>query len=375
MDRQVRDGLGMSVIDTPPPTADAPTMPFALQRLGTVMRANPDDPREAWGVLNPGGVRGPDGDYYLFPRLVAEGNFSRIGRARVLFDSAGDPTGVERLGCALEPREPYECSTQSGGVEDPRVTYLRPLGLYAMTYTAYAAHRPRIALAVSPDLVEWQRLGLIQYTSKPGALDLNNCINKDGMIFPDVVADPLGRPALALIHRPTPGLSQLADGNHAAPGVRLPEAIWISYAPLDEARADLRKLTHVGGHRVLLAPLADWEAIKIGGGAPPVRLSYGWLLLYHGVSVDRIQAGDHRRYCAGAAILDLDDPTVVLYRSSCPILEPETGFETDGVVPNVVFPTAADQRGPDRLDVYYGAADTAVGVARMTIPPTLPTPE
>ena len=78
-----------------------------LERLGIVMEPDLGDPREAWGVLNPAAARGADGELYLFPRLVAEGNYSRIGRARVLFDD-GAPVGVERLGLALEPEEDWE---------------------------------------------------------------------------------------------------------------------------------------------------------------------------------------------------------------------------------------------------------------------------
>src|SRR5215472_7285325 len=151
-------GVGRGMITTP-------AIPFQLERLGIVMEPDPDDPREAWGVLNPGGCRGPDGAYYLFPRLVAEGNFSRIGRARVLFDDAGDPRRVERLGVVLEPQARYELSRQGGGVEDPRVTYLASLSLYVMTYTAYRAPRPRIALAVSSDLIAWRRLGPLRYAT------------------------------------------------------------------------------------------------------------------------------------------------------------------------------------------------------------------
>jgi hypothetical protein len=79
-------------------------MPFQLQRLGIVMEGDPRNAHEAGGVLNPGGARGPDGQLYLFPRLVAQGNFSRIGIARVRFNEDGDPIGVERLGIALNPK-------------------------------------------------------------------------------------------------------------------------------------------------------------------------------------------------------------------------------------------------------------------------------
>ena len=76
---------------------------FMLKRMGMIMEPESGNPREIEGVLNPAAVRGPDGELYLFPRLVARGNYSRIGIARVRFNEAGDPFGVERLGIALEP--------------------------------------------------------------------------------------------------------------------------------------------------------------------------------------------------------------------------------------------------------------------------------
>jgi predicted GH43/DUF377 family glycosyl hydrolase len=324
------------------------------------MTPDRDDPREAWGVLNPGGASGPDGAYYLFPRLVAEGNFSRIGRARVLFDRTGTPSGVERLGVVLEPREPYEVTRLGGGVEDPRVTYLRPLGRYVMLYTAYTAHRPRIALAVSRDLVAWERLGPLRFVTRPDEVDLTECNNKDGLLFPDVVPDPQGRPSVAIIHRPTlpaPRQETASPMQEPARGLGHRETIWISFAPLDDAAVDIHHLTLVHEHRVLMAPEADWENVKLGVSDGPTA------------------SGTLKRYCAGAAVLALDNPTTVLYRSPRPILEPELTYETQGIVPRVVFPTATDLRADGHLDVYYGAADSVIGAARMAIPAHLPPQE
>ncbi len=352
-------------------------LPFQMERLGIIMRAQPDNPWEAWGVLNPGGTRGPEGAYHLFPRLVAEGNFSRIGRGTVVFDQGGDPVAVERRGWAIEPREPYELTAAGGGVEDPRVTYVQPLQRYVMTYTAYTPGHPRVALSISSDLLHWTRLGLLHFASEPGVPDLNAdaIANKDALVFPEAVPDPHGRPAVAIIHRPT--LPRILPHDTERGGIaaerQLPaESIWISYVPLGTAQADIHRLTTVHDHRVLLAPRAGWESLKVGGGAPPVRLPYGWLLIYHGVSADLHNGEIRCRYSAGAAILSLDDPTHVLYRSADAILEPELPEELQGTVPEVVFPTATDLRAGNRLDVYYGAADSAIGVARLTIPPTLP---
>src|SRR5271156_5037585 len=117
---------------------------FQMERLGMMMEPEPGNPFEVEGVLNPAGVRGPDGHFYLFPRLVAKGNYSRIGIARVNFNEAGNPTGVERLGLALEPKADYERRPNgAGGCEDPRVTFVEAIQQYAMTSPAYSSAGPR----------------------------------------------------------------------------------------------------------------------------------------------------------------------------------------------------------------------------------------
>src|ERR1035437_7820198 len=104
---------------------------FKLQRVGLVMEPKPGNPQEIEGVLNPAAARGLEGPLYLFPRLVGLGNYSRIGIARVRFNGAGAPAGVERLGTALEPEAPYERRPDgSGGGEDPRSTFVEPLRGY-----------------------------------------------------------------------------------------------------------------------------------------------------------------------------------------------------------------------------------------------------
>ena len=112
---------------------------FKLKRMGMIMEPRPGDPNEVEGVLNPAAIRGKDGQLYLFPRLVGRGNYSRIGVARVLFDRAGDPTGVERMGIALKPEADYEVHEGGGGCEDPRIAYVDPL----QHYLAYGWHEGR----------------------------------------------------------------------------------------------------------------------------------------------------------------------------------------------------------------------------------------
>src|SRR5919205_1595118 len=333
--------------------------PWPLQRLGIVMEPDPADRREAEGVLTPAVTRGPDGQLYLLPRLVAPGNYSRIGLARVIFDRHDTPVGVERLGMALEPQEPYELNSETGGgVEDPRVTYLAAQDLYVMTYTAYGPNGPRIAAAVSRDLVQWHRTGLVEFAPLHG-LDLARVDNKDAVLFPEPIPAPDGRLALGLIHRPVFPRAWLA-AESTLPGR---PSIWLSYAPLDEIAAG--KGMVFGQHHMLATPQQRWERLKVGGGAPPVRVDDGWLLVYHGVDGHIVEGREQRGpYHAGVLLLDGQDPRQVCYRSAQSILAPRMEEECEGVVPQVVFPTGVDTWADGTLDVYYGMADSRIGVAR-----------
>ena len=346
--------------------------PYRLDRLGVVMEPDPEDPREAWGVLNPGSARGRDGDLYLLPRLVAEGNFSRVGRARVLLED-GVPVGVERLGVVLEPDEVWERNARTAGVEDPRITYVASLDLYVMAYAAYGPLGPRIALATSRDLTRWERLGPVAFAYEPALrADLNLYDNKDGALFPERVRAPSGDEAYALLHRPTWDVPGTAPGSGAfkPAGVDDPRpGIWVSFALAREVERDVRALARLGEHREVALSEQPWEELKIGAGPPPIRTPDGWLLLYHGVSGQLVPGRDHQpavRYCAGAMVLDLADVTRVTARSPDPLLVPETDYERRGTVNDVVFPTALDGRDDGTADVYYGMADSRIGVARLS---------
>ncbi len=356
--------------------ADSQTaIPFALRRLGRLMTPDPTDPHEREGVLNPAAARGPDGALYLFPRVVALGDYSRIALARVTFDAAGDPSGVERLGYALEPETPYEVDrdTGVGGCEDPRVTFIEPLGLYVMAYVGFGPHGSRVALAVSENLRSWRRLGPVTYEPTPDpayGVDFNSYQDKDAALFPRTVVAPDGRESLALLHRPSYDAARrprgLSDARHR---------IWISYRALDDVRRDLGALTRWRQHHVLTGPRYPWEEAWIGGGAPPQLTPLGWLIVYHGVEQRPARFRGERKpvtYRAGALIVDVRDPRRVLYRSPEPILSPETRDELTGVAADTVFPTGLDDRGHGRVDVYYGMADTCVGVASLRLPDRLP---
>lgn len=354
---------------------------FQMQRLGLVMEPEPGNPLEAEGVLNPAAARGPDGQLYLFPRLVARGNYSRIGIARVRFDQAGDPAGVERLGVALEPEADYERRPKGGGgCEDPRITFVEALKRYVMAYTAFSPEGPRIALALSEDLFHWQRLGLATFLPC-GDVALDGVDDKDASVFPVPIPNPFGQPAMALLHRPLfprtrPEETVLEPASRPVDLDR--ESIWISYCSMSKDVSEPYHLGHFSSHHRLAAPVAPWERLKIGSGTPPILTRHGWLVIYHGVREVAKPGAGGSKLCYSAGVLVLSDvhPRFIRYRSPEPVLTPELPQERIGTVADVVFPTGIDRRddlgSPDRLDVYYGMADNRIGVARLDIPAALP---
>jgi predicted GH43/DUF377 family glycosyl hydrolase len=347
--------------------------PYRMERVGVLMTADPADPLEAWGVLNPASARDRDGTLFLFPRLVADGNVSRVGRARVLFDESGAPCGVERLGVVLEPTESWERNALGGGVEDPRITFVPSLDRYLMAYTAYGPMGPRVAVAASRDLIVWERLGPVSYTYDPGlGVDFQLIPNKDAMFFPEAVPGPDGVPSYAMLHRPMWDLSWIreGEGEPLPHGVTDPRpGIWVSYVPASVVQADIRALTHVAQHRLVALSEQPWESLKIGAGTVPMRVPEGWMFLFHGVDGHFVRdtvLQPKVRYAAGAIILDAEDPSRVVSRSTDPLLQPEVAGELDGIVPNVVFPTALEPIDDDHAFVFYGMADSRIGVARLS---------
>lgn len=353
---------------------------FKLERLGTIMQPEPGNEMEAEGVLNPAAVRGKDGHLYLFPRMVAKGNYSRIGIARVKFNDAGDPCEVERIGIALEPETDYEKHANGGGCEDPRVVYAEPLGHYVMNYVALGPDGPRIAIARSNDLMNWERVGLAQFAPFED-IKFDGVDNKDSSAFPCLIPNPDGDMQLGILHRPIfPGTSpEELRGAKADRDIDIHcESIWVSYCPFDLSMHKPKKNANFTSHRCLANPQAAWENLKIGCGTPPVMTDLGWMIIYHGVHEAEHDDDKKKRliYSAGVMVMDKDDPCKVLYRSPKPIMRPQRKDEEVGTVANVVFPTGIDRRDdigqPDRFDIYYGMADDRIGVARLEIPGELP---
>jgi predicted GH43/DUF377 family glycosyl hydrolase len=277
-----------------------------------------DLPYPANAIFNPGAAQ-VGAESLLLVRVEDLRGISQLHVARSVdgvTDWRFDPAPL----LASEPdRHPEEI----WGCEDPRLTWLLERAEWAITYTAYSRLGPLVSLATTTDFRSVRRLGPVMPPE-----------DKDAALFSRRLA---GR--WAMIHRPTP----LRGGAH----------MWISYSP------DLR---HWGDHGLLLEARdgAWWDAGKIGLGPPPIETPDGWLVLYHGA---HLTAGGPI-YRVGFALLDLEDPTIVLRRSNGWAFGPREPYERDGDVDHVVFPCGwiVDELR-DEVRMYYGAADTRIGLA------------
>jgi beta-1,2-mannobiose phosphorylase / 1,2-beta-oligomannan phosphorylase len=201
--------------------------------------------------------------------------------------------------------------TETKGVEDPRLTWID--GKWHMLYTAWSPLGIQVAMASTPDFLTWQRHGIVL----PGP------DNKDAALFPEKVG---GR--YVMFHR-------------------VPPSIWLAYSD---------DLLHWGDYRKIMDPRPGcWDDLKIGAGGPPLKTDQGWLVIYHGVSKERV-------YRLGVALLDLEDPAKVINWPADHILQPEEPWELVGDVPNVVF-TCGTAELDDKYFVYYGGADKVIAVA------------
>ncbi|MFC0236560.1 BtaManbiosPhlase [Fictibacillus phosphorivorans] len=206
------------------------------------------------------------------------------------------------------------------GIEDPRVTQIGDT--YYIYYSAVSAAGVGEALVSTKNFQQVEHHGMIFCPE-----------NKDVLIFPEKING-----LYYALHRPVPK----STGS--------PE-IWI---------AESTNLLHWGNHKHLIGLREDmWDNGRIGGGAVPIKTEHGWLELYHGASKED-------RYCMGAVLLDLENPSKVIARSETPILEPEADYEVDGFFGNVVFSCGVLVEG-DVVKMYYGVADTSMACAELSL--------
>jgi predicted GH43/DUF377 family glycosyl hydrolase/glycosyltransferase involved in cell wall biosynthesis len=208
------------------------------------------------------------------------------------------------------------------GIEDARITRIGDV--FHITYVAVSRLGITTARMTTKDFRTFERHGTIMHPDQ-----------KDVVLFPEQV----GGSYLAMT-RPMPGSFGRVLG------------IWV---------AESEDLVHWGRHRPVAQPRAGmWDEMRIGASLVPIRTEGGWLELYHGADRDN-------RYGMGALLLDAGDPTKVLARTDRPLMVPETDYELDGFLHDVVFPTGHVELGDGDIRVYYGAADTSVCAADLSI--------
>jgi predicted GH43/DUF377 family glycosyl hydrolase len=273
-------------------------------------------------VFNPGATLLPDGSTLVLCRVEDRRGLSHLSAAR----SANGVDGWRIDGEPTLQPDPEGHPEEVWGIEDPRITYVPELKQYAITYTSYSRGGPGVSLALTKDFHTIERLGVIMPPD-----------DKDAALLPRKIDG-----FWALIHRPMTPL-----GAH----------IWISYSP------DLR---HWGNHKLMLEARrgAWWDANKIGMSPPPIETPQGWLMIYHGVR----RTPSSSIYRLGLALFDLEHPEKCLIRGDSWMFGPEASYEHQGDVQDIVFPcgyTVASDG--DTINLYYGAADSSIALARGSI--------
>lgn len=293
-------------------------------------------------VFNPGAI-GRDGAVLLLLRVQSRGRHTCLVPAHI------DPQ--RRL--TISDRATHCRELQAVGAEHGEILHLydaRLTDLDGTLHVVTAADTPagcRLLIWIADGGDDgFGGLSVLRPAGSLGDRDTRN-----GVLFPERIG---GR--YALLHRP----------NEAGAAGDPASGAGIVLSTSDDLR------TWDEGRPVMQGRPARWDE-RIGSGPPPLRVREGWLHLYHGVATHFASAN---LYQAGVVLLDRDDPTRVIARGTDNVLEPRESWEMVGQVPNVVFPSGwtAAPIGPDgiappeaRIRVYYGAADTCVGLAETTV--------
>ncbi len=223
-----------------------------------------------------------------------------------------------------EPTIEPAARLEAYGIEDPRITEID--GVFHITYVSVSRLGITTSRLTTTDFRTFDRKGVMMHPDQ-----------KDVILFPEKVDG-----SYFAFTRPMPG----SFGRVLA--------IWM-------ARSD--DLSAWGDHQPVALPRPGmWDEMRVGASCVPFRVDGGWLALYHGA--DR---GNH--YGMGALLLDAGDPGKVLARTARPLLAPETDYEHDGFLRDVVFPTGCvplDRTG-ERIRVYYGAADECICAADFRV--------
>jgi predicted GH43/DUF377 family glycosyl hydrolase len=311
------------------------------------------------GVLNPGTVQ--CGVYvHMFYRAVRNGNFSSIGYCKL----QGPLMVVERSDVPILSSE-FEYESQ--GLEDPRIVKIDDL--YYLTYTAYDGINALGALAVSKDLIHFEKKGLIvpkisyeEFHLLTGIKEeinenyirynehnrLIENIEKDQFVWDkNVIFFPRRIDGmLCFLHRIKPDIQVVVRVKELED---LTVQFWHDYfSNFNDS--------------IVLAPKYEHECSYVGGGCPPIETKDGWLIVYHGVC----NSLKGYVYSACVALLELENPQKEIVRLPYALFKPEFSWELKGEVNNVCFPTGTSLFG-DQLFIYYGAADERIATVSVSL--------
>ncbi len=293
-------------------------------------------PWESQATMNPAAVY-DRGKVHLAYRAIGDSGLSVVGYASssdgINFDTRPEePMYVPREGfewsgsTTVDSMEKFMSGGGYGGCEDPRLTLID--NTFYLMYVAYdGMNPPRVAMSSIPEedfhAQNWSAWAKPVIISQPGIVDKNACL------LPEKINDKY-----VIFHRIFPH-------------------ILIDF--VDDLDFDGTKYLQ-GEHKISPTDFG-WDSRKVGAGPPPMKTEEGWLLIYHAVD-DK----NDSQYKMGAMLLDLQDPTKVLYRTQKPILAPTEWYENHGFKAGVAYPCGAVIKD-DTLFVYYGGADSYVCVA------------
>ncbi len=214
------------------------------------------------------------------------------------------------------------------GIEDCRVAQIDDT--YYLTYTMVSSNGVGVGLRTTKDWKHFEKKGMIFSPH-----------NKDCAIFEEKINGKY-----YALHRPS---SPELGGNY----------IWL---------AESLDALHWGNHKLIAKTrIGNFDSKRLGAGAAPIKTEKGWLEIYHG-------ATEKNKYCLGAILLDLEDPSKVIARSHEPIMAPKENFEKTGFFGEVIF-TNGHIVNKDEILMYYGAADEVVALATFSVNEILKTLE
>lgn len=327
-----------------------------VQKLGIVL-APTQNTFETRAVLNPGVFQ--DGNtIHIIYRAIADDYVSTLGYAKL-----DAPTHVaERWSSPfMAPKR----KSESKGIEDPRIVKID--GEFYMTYVAHNGKDAVTYLASGDDLFNLHRRGLVspKIPYKEAGEIFRYQKLKDDYYFYEAFYKEFGGKNVLIWHKDFIPFPEKINGEFVCLQRILPDMQIIrfeDFSQLKEKYFWIHYLLDDLSSNVILESEYSHEERNVGGGCPPIKTSDGWLLIYHGVR----ESNEKRVYSACAALLDLENPNILKAKLPYPLFVPEDKSELEGLVNNVVFPTGTAQYGDD-LYIYYGAADTRIEVAKVSM--------